>query len=198
MATNGSRPSKNGSKKRLKLRFKMRFDWKNFLLYGTFLLIALFIFFGLVNPPQFHETVPLSTVLSDIKENKVNDIVVESDKLTVNEKNNKTVIAYKEPGSNIYQILKDSGVDPAKAKVTVKDQSFSNVWLNLLSTFLPIIVMVAFFLFLFRQARGAQENIFSFGQSKAKLFNKDMPKVTFADVAGIDEAKQELSEIVDF
>src|SRR5258708_1134271 len=58
--------------------------------------------------------------------------------------------------------------------------------------------MVAFFYFIFRQARGAQESVFSFGQSKAKLFNKDNPRISFSDVAGVDEAKQELTEIVDF
>ena len=58
--------------------------------------------------------------------------------------------------------------------------------------------MVAFFYFIFRQARGAQENIFSFGRSRAKLFSKDTPHISFADVAGVDEAKQELTEIVDF
>lgn len=182
----------------MKVRFKMRLDWKNFLLYGTFAFIGLFILFGLINPPQFHDTVSLSQALTDVKEDKVEEIIVESEKLTVKEKDGKTVIAYKEPGSNIYEILKNAGVDGNKAKITVKDQSLNNAWLNILSTFLPIIVMVAFFLFLFRQARGAQENIFSFGQSRAKLFNKDMPKVTFADVAGIDEAKRELEEVVDF
>ncbi len=58
--------------------------------------------------------------------------------------------------------------------------------------------MVLFFLFIFRQARGAQDNIFSFGQSKARIWNKDLPKVTFSDVAGVDEAKKELEEVVDF
>jgi cell division protease FtsH len=58
--------------------------------------------------------------------------------------------------------------------------------------------MVAFFFFIFRQARGAQDNIFSFGQSRARLFSRDTPRVTFADVAGVDEAKQELLEVVDF
>ena len=51
---------------------------------------------------------------------------------------------------------------------------------------------------LFRQARGAQDNLFSFGQSKARIWNRDLPKVTFADVAGVDEAKKELEEVVDF
>ncbi|PIR79599.1 MAG: cell division protein FtsH, partial [Candidatus Levybacteria bacterium CG10_big_fil_rev_8_21_14_0_10_36_30] len=69
---------------------------------------------------------------------------------------------------------------------------------NIISTFLPVILIIAFFYFIFRQARGAQENIFSFGSNKGKTFNKDNPKTTFADVAGVDEAKQELSEVVDF
>jgi cell division protease FtsH len=61
-----------------------------------------------------------------------------------------------------------------------------------------LVLTVVFFLFLFRQARGAQDSIFSFGQSKARIFNKDLPKVTFADVAGVDDAKKELEEVVDF
>src|SRR5206468_7486804 len=69
---------------------------------------------------------------------------------------------------------------------------------SFLSNVIPTILMVAFFIFLFRQARGAQESVFSFGQSKAKRFNKDLPKNTFADVAGVNEAKKELEEVVDF
>jgi cell division protease FtsH len=82
--------------------------------------------------------------------------------------------------------------------VTVKDDSGSANWINITSALLPVLLMIAFFYFIFRQARGTQESIFSFGQSRAKLFNRDNPKVTFANVAGVDEAKQELSEIVDF
>jgi len=186
------------SKKKMKVLFKMKLDWKNVLLYGTLFFIGLFFFVGLVNPPQFHETISLSQVLADIKDGKVEEITVEAEKLTVKEKENKTFLANKEASSNIYQVFKDAGIDAAKVKITVKDQALSNAWVNVLSTFLPIIVMVLFFLFLFRQARGAQESIFSFGQSRAKLFNKDMPHVTFVDVAGVDEAKKELEEIVDF
>jgi cell division protease FtsH len=61
-----------------------------------------------------------------------------------------------------------------------------------------VLLIIGFFYFVFRQARGAQENIFSFGSNKAKAFNKVFPKVTFNDVAGVNEAKQELSEVVDF
>src|SRR6185369_2710891 len=100
--------------------------------------------------------------------------------------------------SDVYSLFKNAGVSLGEAKITVKDESSMNNWLNIASAVLPVILMIAFFYFIFRQARGTQESIFSFGQSRAKLFNKDNPRVTFADVAGVDEAKQELTEIVDF
>src|SRR3990167_3938542 len=92
-----------------------------------------------------------------------------------------------------------------EALILQAPQLFSKIKISIMPSavsyhFFPFFSLLRFFffLFLFRQARGAQENIFSFGQSKAKLFNRDMPKVTFADVAGIDEAKKELEEVVDF
>ncbi|MBI2027998.1 MAG: ATP-dependent zinc metalloprotease FtsH, partial [Candidatus Levybacteria bacterium] len=106
--------------------------------------------------------------------------------------------SFKEPGANVYQIFKDAGVPLDKTKVIVRDQTGLNSWLNIITSILPILLMVAFFYFIFRQARGAQENMFSFGQSRAKLFSKDTPRISFSDVAGVDEAKQELTEIVDF
>lgn len=63
-----------------------------------------------------------------------------------------------------------------------------NGWLSVLGIFLPALLMIGFFYVIFKQARGSQESIFSFGQSKAKLFNKDTPK-TLADVAGVDVGK---------
>jgi cell division protease FtsH len=98
----------------------------------------------------------------------------------------------------VYSIFKNAGATLGSAQVNVEDQSGLNNWINLTSAILPVLLMIAFFYFIFRQARGTQESIFSFGQSRAKLFNKDNPKITFADVAGVDEAKQELTEIVDF
>ena len=89
-------------------------------------------------------------------------------------------------------------MDASKTQIVIKDTQGSSGIMNLLSNLIPTILMVAFFIFLFRQAKGAQENVFSFGQSKAKKFNKDLPKTTFKDVAGVNEAKKELEEIVDF
>ncbi len=179
----------------------MNLSWKNLIIYAFLLLFMSFIFLGLnqSTEPSFQETktVPLSKVISDVKAGKVTSIEVLPNKLTVHEKSG-DLVSFKEQSSNIYQLFKDAGVPLDKTNVLIKDETTINNWINIISSILPVILMVAFFYFIFRQARGAQESVFSFGQSKAKVFNKDNPKITFNDVAGVDEAKQELMEIVDF
>ena len=80
----------------------------------------------------------------------------------------------------------------------MKDSESSSAMTSFLSNLLPTLLMIAFFIFLFRQARGAQDSVFSFGQAKSKKYSKEMSRITFADVAGVNEAKKELEEIVDF
>ena len=79
-----------------------------------------------------------------------------------------TLEASKESTADVYQLFKNAGVNLDKTKVNIKDDTTLNNWINILSGVLPVILMVAFFYFIFRQARGAQESVFSFGQSKAK------------------------------
>ncbi len=196
MAANGKRHSSNGRKRTIKL--KAKFSWKNFFLYGLLVVFSLFVFSALSASSEDKKTVSLSQVITDVKKGQVSQISISGDKLTITEKNGNVVQAFKEPGSNVYTIFKDAGISLGEAKITVKDDTGLNSWINIASAILPVVLMIAFFYFIFRQARGTQEGIFSFGQSRAKLFNRDNPKVTFKDVAGVDEAKQELSEIVDF
>lgn len=191
---------KNGNNRKHKIiKVKIKTSWKNVLIYAFLFLFAMFIFMGVNSgqPAQNTKTIPLSQVVSDVKENKVKQIEVLENKLILKE-GDKTFQSFKEQGANVYQIFKDAGVELNKTKVIIKDETGLNNWLNIISSVLPILLMVAFFYFIFRQARGAQESIFSFGKSKAMLFSKDTPKISFADVAGVDEAKQELTEIVDF
>ncbi len=78
------------------------------------------------------------------------------------------------------------------------DVQKQSIWLTLLGTFAPIILMVVFFLFIMNQMQGGGSKVMSFGKSRAKRLSLDAPKVTFADVAGVDEAIEELEEIKDF
>ena len=73
-----------------------------------------------------------------------------------------------------------------------------SVWSSLLLSLLPLLLLVALFWFIISQAQGGGSKVMQFGKSKAKLATKDTPKVTFADVAGADEAVEELHEIVEF
>ena len=74
----------------------------------------------------------------------------------------------------------------------------SSIWVTLLSTFAPILLMIVFFIFLMNQMQGGGSKVMSFGKSRAKRMAVDQPKITFKDVAGVDEAVEELDEIKEF
>jgi cell division protease FtsH len=85
-----------------------------------------------------------------------------------------------------------------KAKVVYQPPPDNSFWLNLLITFLPWVFLIGLFFFFSRRATQGQQGIFSFGKSRAKLILEDRPSTTFADVAGVDESKYELQEVVEF
>lgn len=99
------------------------------------------------------------------------------------------------PGSNPEQLL--TRLEARKVEIKAQEQGVN--WVSLLLGFAPwLLILVFFWLFMFRQMQSGPKGIFSFGKSRARLLAEDRPKVTFADVAGADEAKQELQEVIDF
>jgi cell division protease FtsH len=198
MASNGRKGT--SSKKNKIVKFKVKTSWKNILLYGFLVVLGLLIIGAFSAPYNDSKTVAVSDVINNVKKGNVTQIVVDGDKLIATEKNGTEIEAYKESSADVYSLFNNAGASlkDKNVKVVVKDLSTMSGWVNLVGAVLPVLLMVGFFYFIFRQARGTQESIFSFGQSKAKLYNKDTPKVSFNDVAGVDEAKQELTEIVDF
>jgi cell division protease FtsH len=113
-------------------------------------------------------------------------------------------ITYKtkmEKGDTVRSILQENGVEPGSAnypEVNIKEPS---AWSNVLSIaiqFLPIIIVVAIIFFFLRQAQGTNNQAMNFGKSKARMFSGSRPSVTFLDVAGVEEAKDELKEVVEF
>lgn len=182
--------------KKYKKGFK---NWKNLAIYAVVFMFLAFMFMGFSqqNLTEKATTIPLSQAVKDAKDGKVQEIEVYDNKLVLKE-GDESFEAYKEPGSDIYTLFKDAGVELGSIQVTVNDETGLNNWMSIMISLLPILLMVGFFFFIFRQARGAQDSVFSFGKSQAKLYSKDTPKIGFDDVAGVDEAKQELKEIVDF
>ena len=178
--------------------FRFNLDAKNIFIIIFSLLFLFSIYSSFKDINKIYPEKSLSQVITDIKASKVDKVEVIDNKVMIYYKNKDIATAVKETDEGFLATLKDAGVDPTKTNVIIKDTQAGAAIINFLGTVIPTLLMVGFFIFLFRQARGAQENIFSFGQAKTKKYSKEMTKVTFADVAGVDEAKKELEEVVDF
>ncbi len=185
----------NGKKK---LNSRLTNLTKGLSVYLLIGLAAVVFFVNLSGNFKSGESIPISQVVEGIKDNKVEKLVLNNDTIEVSFKDQRQAISRKEAGQSIYQILKDSSVDPKSVNIEVKDTSLQQALSSLLGIALPILIMVGFFFLVFRQAREAGQSIFSFGQSKARVFTKDSPQIKFSDVAGAPEAKKELSEVVEF
>jgi cell division protease FtsH len=105
---------------------------------------------------------------------------------------------------DITEVLHNSGIDVAKAPykdwLTVKFNQPSQIgnWISTIVGFLPLLIFGALLFFMMRQAQGSNNQALSFGKSRARMFAGNRPTITFADVAGVEEAKQELAEVVEF
>jgi cell division protease FtsH len=142
--------------------------------------------------------VEISQLLGDIKEGKIDKVMIESNKLVVSYKDGTTKLSTKEDMEGFSQLLKDSGIDPSTVKFSVVDQSLTKTLGDVAGVVLPLLLMAGLFYYILRsQSKGAQD-IFSFGRSRARIFAKGKQDTTFKDVAGVDEAKKELEELVDF
>ena len=184
------------NKKRVELRFKITL-WK--VLIGFFLLIFFIPFIlSIIELRGVTEEIDTSQALVDIKEGNVKEVVVQGESLILTYEDDTGKIATKEEGESFADLLDKSGVDPSTVNYTVADQSLTKAFGELIGILLPLILMAAFFFFIIRSQTKGASDIFSFGKSKAKLFAKGKQNVNFDDVAGVDDAKNELVEVVDF
>ncbi len=142
--------------------------------------------------------ITLSQLVGDVKSQKISRLEIAGSDVHVFYKDSTEKLTRKEDGQQVLDILNKSGLDLSSVNVEVKNLTLMDMGWQLVINILPIILMAVIFLFLFRQARGAQDGIMGIGRSKAKLFIKGKQDTKFSDVGGMDEAKQELEEIVDF
>lgn len=164
--------------------------------------IALVILFGLVvytafKQPSNLKEVPFSQVVKEANAGKLSSIVVSGDQLEVTPKGEKnaTEKSFKEEGSSIYE----QGLQQGKVTLINKPQNNSgNLWVGLLTGVLPVIIIAVILMMMFRSAQGQGNQALSFGKSRARLYGNEKDKITFANVAGNDEAKQDLQEVVEF
>jgi cell division protease FtsH len=134
------------------------------------------------------------------KAGQLASIEVDGNNLAITTTDNRKLTSRKEEGQTVVQLMEAANVDIAQSgvKISVKrDSGLSNLF-NILISFLPIIFIGAILFFMMRQAQGGNSQALNFGRSRARMFVGNRPSVTFADVAGVDEAKQELQEVVEF
>jgi cell division protease FtsH len=173
----------------------MKSNWKrNSIIYIIILLGAVLLFSFLMPSGTQPAEVPLSLVISMSQNDEIQKITVEGDLLTITTVTGQEIKAYKEINANIYEI---QGLKLDDVVVDVKGSSGIN-WGSLLINFLPFLLLIFLFFLIFRQARGANNQAMSFGRSRARLFPANRTTVTFADVAGAEEAKEDMQEVVDF
>jgi cell division protease FtsH len=186
-------------KRKINLNKKAWGFFRGLAVYILIALAALLFFYQISGPPESGNDVPISQIINQVKEQKIHKITLEGDKITAEVKDSdQKLLSHKEEGESIYKILESSGVDPTKVTIEIKDLSIQQAWIGILSAVLPILILVGLMFFFFRQAKDAGQGIFSFAQSRAKQFSKDQPQIKFSDVAGAEEAKRELSEVVEF
>ena len=175
---------------------------KNITIYILIFAVALGLFWFL-NSGEDTTTkqIKTSTMISHLKANEVESINVTETKLTAKLQDGDVVYAYVNSAVDlnfIYDKYIMPQVDEGTLKLDSDPPKEDSIWLTLLPTMLMIGIMVAFFVFIMRQQGGGGKAM-SFGKSRAKLAKQeDLKKITFKDVAGLKEEKEELEEIVDF
>src|SRR3989344_4895323 len=179
--------------------FRLKLDVRTIFIVG-FIGFFFFTLFGpmLADPGGGKEELSLTKVIQDIREQKVNKVIIEDNRVTAEYKNEESYTTYKEDADSFRGILTDEGIPLENVIIESKDSTLTVEIFRFLGNIVPAILLFGFFFFIFRQAKGSQNSVFSFGNSKAKRFNKEQSKITFKDVAGVEEAKGELEEIVDF
>ena len=178
---------------------------QSFLVYFLLIVaIAAMFYMGFRQETNSEDVLTINQVAYDIQMGEVNRIIVDSDdKIQVIYGNGTEKSSQKEPGATLVEQLVGLGVTPTQLapdniKLEVKPPSS---WVGILSSvvyILPVLLMGGVLWFIFRQAQGSNNQAMAFGKSRARMFSGDHPTVTFADVAGVEEAKEELAEVVEF
>jgi len=177
---------------------------RNIFVYLIILVAAAFFFFNLSSQSKKVEEIPISDIVAEIKAGRVEQIIISGDYSTLSvefKDRREPMLSRMGVDVDVVEGLRNLGVTEEElAAITIDYQQPSSWagWITLLSGILPAILFVGLFYFLLRQAQGSNNQALSFGKSRARMFTGDQPTVTFEDVAGVEEAKEELYEVVEF
>ncbi len=172
----------------------MKINWKRtIVVYAAIIFIAVIISMFILPGTEKPKPLTLCEAIIMSQEGKIDSILIEGNMLTITDRAELKYVSYKETNVSIYEI---TGFNLEGVTVEINEGGIN--WGSLLLSFLPFLIIGFFLFFLFSQAKGANSQAMNFGRSKARMLTANTPTVTFDDVAGVDEAKQELREVVEF
>ena len=177
--------------------------FRNSIVYLLILLAVAALIFSVFSTPRENNELDITAVAEQIKSGDIKRISVKDDDVTVEyvQSNRPAAKSRKETNVSIFETLTDLGVSQEElnqVEIEVIPPSAWSDWGTLAITILPLLIFGGLLFFMVRQAQGSNSQALSFGKSRARMFTGDKPTVTFEDVAGADEAKQELTEVVEF
>ncbi len=171
-------------------------NFRNFALWViiVLLVVALVVLFQKPSEHTPTQEINFSQLLSEADQGRIRDVTISGAEITGHYSDGKLFSTYAPNDPNLVNTLYKKNV-----QITAKPPSDGNNWLvTLLVNGLPLIAFIGMWIFLSRQMQGAGGKAMGFGKSKAKLLTEAHGRVTFEDVAGVDEAKEDLQEIVEF
>ncbi len=172
------------------------------LLYIFFGFIIFVIILGIAGNGNEPSQIQFTELVQQIQTDKVNSIRVVGEQLYIQYKNGSEAVTNKSPELSAEEQLIQHGITSEDIRsinwVFEQPNNWPAVGFSIITTLLPIILLGGLIIFMLRQAQGSNNQAMAFGKSRARMFNSDHPTITFDDVAGADEAKEELAEVVEF
>ena len=180
----------------------MRTQGNTTIVYLVLIAAIIFIMYGYMSQgPAGGEVVPINSVARDINEGRVEEIVINGNRLEIHYTDGTVGFSYKESDTGTVEQLKALGASPEaleQVKIVVKEPTDWGTMFSVGGTILGMVALGFLVWFFFRQFQGMNNQAMSFGKSRARLITGNRPNITFSDVAGVDEAKEELKEVVEF
>ncbi len=176
--------------------------WKNLIIF-MIIFIGLGVFLNFYKPNIIkNERITISEFISQVNSENIDKISVSTDRISITTKDHKNLYFYKESGETLNNILDTYKVDTEKISalnIDVNNNTRTNFVINyIIPLVFPVVMIIFFIVFLSKQLSGSANKTLNFGQSNAKQVDPKKQNISFKDVAGNENAKDELKEIVDF
>src|SRR3970282_1569229 len=163
------------------------------IVWAIIIAVVVYFFLPLYQKRTPRQELTYNVFLKNVQQGEIQDVTISDERITGHLRNNEEFITYGPVTEDTIALLTSKSVT-----IKYEPRSRSTLWPNLLTSMLPILLIVGVWMLMLRQAQSGSNQAMSFGKSRARLHTENKPKVTFDDVAGVDEANEELQEIIEF